>query len=139
MRNVIGALVGIAVAIITVMVLQKIGHIVFPPPADLDFENRDAVAAYMQTLPIGAFVFVLASYIIAAFDGTFAACLVGRAMPVIYALIVGGMMLIGTVANLALIPHPTWFSITAIIGIIVAAWLAAQIAAATVAAMAANQ
>lgn len=138
MRNVVAALVGIAVAVITVLVLQKIGHIVFPPPADLDFANRDVVVEYMQTLPVGAFLFVLASYIIAAFDGTFAACLIGRANSIFFAVIVGGTMLIGTAVNLAMIPHPAWFAISAVLGIIVAAWLAAQIVKATVAAMAAN-
>ena len=52
-----------------------------------------------------------------------AACRVGTAKPQIFAMIVGGLMLAGTAFNLAVIPHPLWFTITGIVAIIVAAWL----------------
>jgi uncharacterized protein YacL len=41
----------------------------------------------------------------------------------IYAIVVGGLMLVATAANLLTIPHPLWFSVLGVVGIIVAAWL----------------
>lgn len=128
LRNILAAIVGVVVAILTVMLVQMLGHWAYPPPADLNPEDADAMTNYVRTLPIGAFMFVLLSYVAAAFDGTFVACLIGRAKPFIYALVVGGLVLIATLGNLISIDHPTWFSISAVAGIVVAAWLASRIA-----------
>ena len=128
LRDVLGAIIGVAVAVITVMLLQKIGHLAFPPPADLDVEDTQAMMEYVRSAPIAALLFVLASYIIAAFDGTFIACWIGRAKSFIFALIIGVLMLVATITNLIMIPHPLWFSITAVVGIVAAAWTAAYVA-----------
>ena len=52
-----------------------------------------------------------------------AACKIGDANPMIFAGVVGGLMLIGTLFNLVTIPHPLWFSILGLVGIAVGAWL----------------
>jgi hypothetical protein len=41
----------------------------------------------------------------------------------IYAIVVGGLMFVATVANLIMIPHPVWFSVLGVAGIGAAAWL----------------
>ena len=58
-----------------------------------------------------------------------AACRIGTAKPQIFAMIVGGLMLAGTAFNLAVIPHPLWFAITGVAGIIIAAWLGMTLSA----------
>jgi uncharacterized protein YacL len=63
--------------------------------------------------------------------GTFAACKIGTAKPIVFAGVVGGLMLIATVANLIMIPHPLWFSILGVVGVIVAAWLGMKFGAST--------
>ena len=89
---------------------------------------------YVATLPVGALLFVLASYVIATFDGVFIAGWIGRAKPFIFALVVGVLMLVATITNLLMIPHPLWFSAAAIVGIIVAAWIATLVVPARAAA-----
>lgn len=131
MRDVLAAIIGIAVAFVTVMLLQMLGHMVYPPPAGLNVEDTQAMSAYVSSMPVGAFLFVLASYVIAAFDGTFVACWIGRAKPFIFALVVGVLMLVATITNVIMIPHPLWFSISAVVGIIAAAWLASLVAPST--------
>jgi len=128
MRKIIAAVVGIAVAVLTVMLIQWISHTVFPPPAGIDYEDAEQVAAYMAAAPIPALLIVAFGYMMATFDGVFVACLIARSQAHIYALVVGGMMLAATIANLLLIPHPVWFSATSIGGILVFAWLAMKIA-----------
>lgn len=128
LRSVIGVIVGLAIAFATVWFMQWISHTVFPPPADLDVTNTDAMAAYMADAPIGGLILVLAGYIIATFDGAFAACLIGRAKPVVFGLTIGVIMLALTATNLILIPHPIWFSVSSIAGIVIAAWLAILVA-----------
>lgn len=124
LRDVIGAVVGIAVAMITVLLLEKAGHYVYPAPADLDVRNTEAMMDYVASLPIGALLFVLIAYVIGTFDGVFVGAWIGRTKPVVFALVVGVLMLVATITNLIMIPHPLWFSVSAVAGIIVAAWLA---------------
>ena len=122
-RKVLAGLIGVIVAFFTVWLVQKLGHMVYPPPTDLDPADTEAFGAFVESLPVAALLFVIASYFIGAFDGTFVAALIARDDHYIYPALVGGVVLIATTMNLILIPHPTWFAVTAIIAIVVASWL----------------
>ena len=122
-KNIAAGVAGIVIAGALVWLVEMIGHSVYPPPPGLDFANPEAMRTYIATMPVGAFLFVGGAWFIATLAGTFAACKIGDAKPMIFAIVVGGLMLIATAANLMMIPHPMWFSISGIIGIIVAAWL----------------
>lgn len=122
-KNIGAGIAGIAIAIAIVWLIEAVGHSVYPPPPNLNFADADAMRAYTSTLPIGAFLFVGGAWFVATLCGTFAACKIGDAKPLVFAAVVGGLMLIATAANLIMIPHPLWFSILGVAGIIVAAWL----------------
>ena len=127
-RNAAAFVVGIVIAFLTVRLIDMLGHMVFPPPAGLDFSDPSAVKPYLATLPIGAFLFILASSVIAAFAGTLAACHIGTTSSLNCAIVVGGMVLAATVANFIAIPHPLWLSIGTLVGIVASAWFAARLA-----------
>lgn len=128
LRDVIAAIVGVTAAVVTVALVEYLGHAVYPPPANLDIENTEAMIDYVATLPLGALLFVLAAYVIGTFNGVFVAVWIGRAKPFAFALVVGVLMLVATITNLIMIPHPLWFSISAVAGIVTAAWLATLVA-----------
>jgi hypothetical protein len=130
-KNIAAGIAGIVTAGLLVWLVEMLGHSVYPPPADLDFANPEAMGAYVATLPIGAFLFVGAAWFIATLGGTFVACKIGSAKPVIFASIVGGLMLVATAFNLVMIPHPLWFSILGVAGILVAAWLGMKLGGGT--------
>ncbi len=133
LRKVLGALDGIATAVITVMLMEWLSHTIYPLPAGLDVTDSEALSTYIAAAPLGALLLVLFGYLIATFDGTFVACLIGNAPPYIYALLIAVLMLAGTASNLIMIPHPTWFSVSAVVGIIASAWLAKKVATMSVA------
>ena len=122
-RNIGAGILGIAVAVALVWIVETIGHSIFPTPADLDTGNSDVMRAYIDTLPLGALLSVAAAWFLGSFGGTFAACRIGTARPLIYVLVVGGMMFAGATFNLLLIPHPIWFSILGVVGIFAGTWL----------------
>ncbi len=124
LRDVLGAIVGIAVAVLTVTLFNWISHTVYPVPSDFDVTSTAALAEHLASAPPGALLIVLAGYFVATFDGAFIACWIGRAKPVIFALVVGVIMMVLTSTNLIMIPHPMWFNIAAVAGIIIAAWSA---------------
>lgn len=127
-RKIAAVFLGIVVALALVFVVEMLGHQVYPPPTDLDFTRPEVVTSYMQTLPIGAFIFVLGGFALATLGGGFVAAKVARDRPNLHAGIIGVLMLCATGANLLMIPHPLWFSVTAVALIIVATVLAARLA-----------
>ena len=130
LRNVLAFVIGVVTAFVTVMLVDKVGHIVYPPPAGLDFSDPDAIRPYLATLPIGAFLFILASSVVAAFDGTLVACLIGTVKPRVFGSVVGGFVFAASVANFIAIPHPLWLALATLVGVILSTLLAMRLATA---------
>lgn len=121
-RNIIAGIAGLVIAMALIALIESLGHMAYPPPENLDFSDPDVMLPYIATLPIGALLFVMFAWFIGTFAGTLIACHIGNAKPVIYAVVIGGLILAATVANLIVIPHPLWFSIISLIGIAASAW-----------------
>jgi len=117
-RKIAGVVFGAIIAIALITVVQMIGHAIYPAPPGIDFGDPASVATMMFKVPAGALLFVILSYVIGAFGGGMLAALVARETPMLYAAIVGGLVFVGTVLNLFAIPHPTWFAVSAIVGIV---------------------
>lgn len=128
LRNVIAGIAGIGTAVIIVILIERLGHTIYPPPLDLDYSDPDAMRTFISQLPLLAQLFPMIAWIVGTFAGTLLACYVGTASTLTFAGVVGTLMLAATISNLILIPHPLWFSIIAVIGVAGAAWLAMQLA-----------
>jgi hypothetical protein len=126
LRKISAVLVGVVVSIGTVTAVQWLGHQVYPLPPGMDFSDPEQVLELTTNMPPGAFLFVLLAWFLGTVVGGLAACWVAREQPVIFASIIGTFMLIATIANLMMIPHPTWFSIAALILIAAGTLLAAR-------------
>ncbi len=127
-RNILAIAVAIVVAFVTIMLVEKLGHIVYPPPEDIDFGEPAEVREFIGSLPVGAILFVGAAWAIGTFVGSISGALIGTNKSYIYSVVVGGLVLAGAITNLIIIPHPIWFTIAAPIAVIAAAFLAAKTA-----------
>ena len=128
MRIVLGFIAGIVVAMILIVAIEALGHAVYPPPADADFGDPAAVEALLATAPVGALAFVIAAYVAGAVGGGLVAAFAANRGPALLASSVGGLVLVGTVANLFIIRHPTWFVLVAPASVIAATFVAARLA-----------
>ena len=128
LRDAGAAIAGIIVAFALIFGIEFIGHMIYPPPEGLDFSDPEAMRPYVASLPLLALLFPMFAWFIATFVGTLVASAIGTARPVIFAAIIGMLILAGTITNLIWIPHPLWFSVIAVIGIIASAWLAVLLA-----------
>lgn len=128
-RKLIALIVGLAVALILVSVIQKLGHNLYPPPTDMELADQAFMQDYIINLPWGPLSFVLASYIIATLVGGWLAAHIAGEAPLVIAGIVGLMMMAGAIATMMTTPHPTWFATAAITGIIAATLVAAKLGA----------
>ena len=122
-KNIAAGIAGVVVAGVLVMLIEMLGHAVYPVPPELDLTDLDVMRSYIAGLPAGAFLFVAAGWFAGTLGGILTACRIGTARPMIFTMVLSGFMLLGAAYNLAMIPHPLWFSITGIAGILVAAWL----------------
>ncbi len=131
MRNVAAIVAGVIIAFATVLLIDKVNHMIYPPPQGLDFTDPDAIRPYLATLPVGAFLLILASSVVAAFVGTMLACYIGTASPNLFGGVVGGIILAATIANFIAIPHPLWLSLATLIGIVLSTLAAMRLAPTT--------
>ena len=127
-RNVVAATVGLVIAFVLIMVIEKVGHMIYPPPPDLDFSDPEAFRPYVATLPILALLFPMFAWMIGTFTGSLVACVIGTVRPLAFVVVVGGLVVAGTIANLIYIPHPLWFSVLSVVGIVASAWIAMLLA-----------
>ena len=113
---------------LTIQLVEMLGHLVYPPPADFEFGDPEQVREFISSLPVGSILFVGAAWALGAFLGTLAGALLARSGALPYAIVVGGMVLAGAATMLVIIPHPWWFTVAAPASIIIAAYLATIVA-----------
>jgi uncharacterized protein YndB with AHSA1/START domain len=94
---------------VAVMVVQGMSSWLYPMPADVDPNDLLALKAWIKTLPLGAYLMVLLSWGCGAWTGTYVARRLTPLRRAVPALLVWGLFLIATIANLVMLPHPAWF------------------------------
>jgi hypothetical protein len=128
MRKVVAAMAGVIVAMAAIQLVEMLGHLIYPPPADFEFGEPEQVREFMSSLPLGSILFVAAAWAVGTFLGTLAGALLARSGALPYAVVVGGIVLAGAITMLTIIPHPWWFTVAAPLSIIAAATLAVFLA-----------
>lgn len=118
-RNAFAIIAGIVLAVITVSLVRTAGHSLFPAGVEAPSpDDRDAFAAYVEGLPFGSIFAVAISWWAGTLAGGILAARTGTAKPVFLAAGIAAFIFAGGVAQLVLIPHPTWFVIVSLAGIL---------------------
>ncbi|HYE29470.1 MAG TPA: hypothetical protein VEA61_14720 [Allosphingosinicella sp.] len=112
-RVIVGIVLGIVTAFVTVFAIDMIGHQIYPLPSDLNMYDPEAVGAFITTMPAGALAMVVIAWLVGAFDGGVIAVLISRrawtVWPVAAAVAAAG------VVNVLIIPHPVLLQIGAVV------------------------
>lgn len=114
-RSIGAVVIGVIAGLVAVVVGDAIAVALFPLPPGIDPNDREALKAVAANLPTGAFLIVFLGWVAAAFVGPWAGAKVAQHNPPRHAMIVGGVLLAATLANLASIPHPLWMWVGAIV------------------------
>jgi MFS family permease len=123
MRTWLAGVAGAFSAFVVVAVVEGIGHAIYAPAAMPDMGDAEAVAAFIRAMPLGAFLFVLAAYLLATITGGLIAAVIARRHGMRLAIIVGALILTASAANFIALPHPAWFVVATVAGVPAAAWL----------------
>ncbi|MEM9402665.1 MAG: hypothetical protein AAGA44_09285 [Pseudomonadota bacterium] len=121
-RNILAYAAGILVTVVTIMLVQSVGHQVFPVDGDVDINvhDTDAMRDYMAALPAGAILFVAAAWVAGVIAGNAVAMRIGRLKRIYFSTVITSFVLAGAVSQFFLVPHPTWFILVSVVGIIAA-------------------
>jgi hypothetical protein len=116
-RKFLGILAGLIVALLLVSAADMLSTAIHPPPPGLDLRNPVQLKTFVDSVPLSAKIVLLIGYNLAAFVGGWVAARAGKGAARVHASI-GILVLIGTLFNLAAIPHPLWFGIAAVVSLI---------------------
>lgn len=112
LRAIGGTLGGIVVAVLVILLVERIGHIFYPMPGDVDMTDPGAVGLALGAAPLAAKLIVVGAWFVGALVGALVAGLISRAYWPGW--IVAGFVALGGILNIVLIPHPVWMQIAAV-------------------------
>ena len=126
-RNILAVVAGTAVGMAVNMALIMLNSkVLFRMPAGTDMYDPVQMNAYIASLPVAAFLVVIAAHLGQSFVGGWTAARLGASNPLVLAMIVGVFSLIGGLANMMQLEHPTWMYIEVPLYLVVA-WAAGQL------------
>ena len=127
LRNILGVIVGMIVGMIANMALVMANLALYPPPEGMDPMDPEQLNPYLATLPTAAFILPLIAHLAQAFVGGWVAAKIGKSRPVLLAMIIGVLSLLGGIMNfMNLSEAPRWMMIEFPLYLVVA-WYAGRL------------
>lgn len=111
MKNFIAVVAGLAAGMFIIIIAEFISSSAYPLPADLNFTDKNSLKEYIENVPSGALMIVLAAWALGSFAGGLVSSLISDKR-IKSALITGGVLLLLGLINLITLPHPLWFWIS---------------------------
>lgn len=125
MRKVLGVIVGVAVAMATITIVEMIGHLIFPPPPGTDMRDPAQVAEIVSLIPLPAKIWVTLAWFLGSLAGALAGISVARWTTAAW--IVAAVVIAGAVWSYTMIPHPLWMQAAGVLLPLLAAGLALRL------------
>ncbi|MET1111089.1 MAG: hypothetical protein ABWX67_06130 [Allosphingosinicella sp.] len=133
-RLILGIVLGVLAAFVTVFAVDLAGHQIYPLPTDLDMDDYRAVGAYVGSRPPGAVAFVFLAWFLGALDGGVVAAAVSRRAWTVWP--VAAFVAAAGVVTVLIVQHPVLQQIGAVaiplLGGLVASLVARRIVASPV-------
>lgn len=107
-RTVLAVIAGLLAMAVVVFAVEALGHRVYPLPAGIDFDDPASLQALMESLPVGALLFVVAAWALGTFAGAHLAARIARTHRRGAALGIAVAMIVLVGFNASMIPHPAW-------------------------------
>lgn len=108
-RCVLAVLGGMIAGSVFNMAVVMLSWAIYTPPEGVNMSDPASMGAYVQSLPMPAFLLILVAHAGGAFVGGLIAALIARRSPLVLGAIVGGFFMMGGLINALSIPAPLWF------------------------------
>lgn len=108
-------IMGVIAGFVVTSIGEMISHAVYPSPEGFDYNDKQAIAAYIETLPVGAFIILMLGWALASFAGGAVASKLSKSKWYVWSLLTGTILMAGAIMNFINIPHPIWMSVVAVV------------------------
>ena len=126
-RSALVLIAGVVAALFVVILMDTVAGNIWALPAGTDPNNPESMRQAVATLPVAAFVLLLAGWVLAGGVGSYIAARFATHARATHGLIVAFFVLVATVGNLTKFPHPAWLWVASIILIPAAGWAATKL------------
>lgn len=121
-RKILAILAGLISGIVSISLLEILGHSLFmPPEAVLSSAADGQDEAFFELISSTMMMAVLGAYVLGSFIAGLVCVFVGNKTEL--SIIVGALLTIAGVINLSMLPHPVWFVAGSLIVYAPMAWL----------------
>jgi hypothetical protein len=112
LRTVSGIIAGVLLAFAVLIGLEMAGHAAMPPPTGLDPGDPEDLKQMVASAPLAAKAWVVFGWFVATLAGGWLARrLSGKGWA---GWVIAGLILLGGIANIMMIPHPLWMQVAAV-------------------------
>ncbi len=125
LRNILAVIAGLIVGGLVNWGFLLLNGVFFPLPEGTDMGDPEQMKPVIASMPAMAWLGVFAAHLGQAFVGGWVAARLGASRPVLLAMIVGVLSLVGGVANAIMLATPAWTWIEMPLYLLVA-WLAGR-------------
>ncbi len=127
LRNIGAVVLGMIVGMVVNMALISLnGYVLFPMPEGMDMYDPEQLSGYIETLPAAGMILPILAHLGQAFVGGWVAARLGASKPMVLAMIIGVLSLVGGIMNAMSIPLPAWTWIEMPLYLVVA-WFAGSL------------
>lgn len=129
LRNILAIIAGVVVGSTVNMGVIQISGAIIPPPEGVDNTTMEGLKASMHLLEPKHFIFPFVAHALGTMIGAIVAALVVVNRKMKFAMAIGVIFLVLGISTVFMIPAPTWFSITDVLGAYLPfAWVGGKLA-----------
>lgn len=131
LRSVAAVVVGFVAASIVMMIVETInGRVLHPQLAKAaeGMTDREAVRALLATVPVSAFLVVVAGWVLGSVAGGWLAARLAGRSGITHGLALGALLTLAGVANNLMVPPPLWFWFASLVVLLPSAYAGARLA-----------
>jgi hypothetical protein len=129
LRIILAVVLGFVIGSVINMGFITLSGKVIPPPAGADVTTMEGLKAALPLFAPKHFIFPFLAHAVGTFVGAYVATLLAPGRSSVPGYVVGGLFLLGGIANVVMLPAPVWFSAAdLLLAYLPAAWLACALA-----------
>ena len=131
LRSIASVIAGFVVASVVMMIVETFnGRVLHPELAKAaeGVTDRETMRALLATAPVGAFLVVIAGWILGGVAGGWSTARLASQAPVGHGLVLGALLTLAGVANNLMIPPPLWFWIVSLVVLMPATYVGTRLA-----------
>ncbi|MDO1560014.1 hypothetical protein Q0812_11310 [Brevundimonas sp. 2R-24] len=125
-RMIGGVLAGAVTAFVLIWLMQLVSHYVWAPPA-IDPTDREAMREFISRMPLLGKLSIPLIYALATAVGGYVGARIGWDWRV--GLGSTALVLLATIANLFMLPHPLWLAVLMLLAVALPGWAGARLGA----------